>query len=249
MESSGDAERSKYRYNDIVEKLQGMIESGELKMGDRLPPERHLALSFGVSRTCIRQAIQALAMQHRLDSRQGNGTYVCAPDPALLAKSFAQAFAVQKEMLRDIIEFRLLLEPQIAALAARHITPEELNKLKILVCDQERKILSGFEDGKIDAAFHLLLAEASRNQVIHQVFRAMQDIVNECRAEFLQTEARKRASVVAHLKIIDALEEADPDKAAQVMREHLRQVEKLLLGGEEQMIKAEKKEQNQPGEE
>jgi GntR family transcriptional regulator, transcriptional repressor for pyruvate dehydrogenase complex len=223
---------SKYRYREIVARLQAMMAAGELPVGRRLPPERELARDFGVSRNCIRQAIQTLAQQHLLESRRGDGTYVCEPDSEALARSLAQAVAINQEMLREIMEFRLLLEPQIAALAAKNISQEQLDRLKILACDQERKILAHEDDSALDAAFHLLLAEASGNRLIHQVFSIMQGAINDCRSGVLQSNVRRRTSLEAHLQLIDALEARDPEQAAWVMRQHLQTVAQLIVSTE-----------------
>ena len=230
MTSTTTNGRSAYRYRDVAARLQAMMAAGELPVGRRLPPERELARNFGVSRTCIRQAIQSLAQQHLLETRQGDGTYVCAPDPEALARSLAQAVVVNQDMLREIMEFRRLLEPQVAALAAANITPAQLDRLKILVCDQDRKILAGDDDAPLDAAFHLLLAEATGNRLLHQVFSLMQNAINDCRASSLQNDARRRASLEAHLKIIDALEARNPEQAARVMRQHLEEVARIVTG-------------------
>jgi GntR family transcriptional regulator, transcriptional repressor for pyruvate dehydrogenase complex len=223
----------KYLYNEIVDQIQHMIAKGEVKVGDRLPPERALAQAFRVSRNCIRQAIQALAEKHILESRQGDGTYVCAPDQTALISSFALAIQAQKELLHEIMEFRLLMEPQIAFLAAKHITKGELDRLKIIVCDQQRKILANEQDMELDAAFHLQLAESSRNRVILEVIKTMEGILNESRSEFLQSDIRRQSSILAHLKIIDALEKGDPEMARQAMREHLMTVGRVIFGEHE----------------
>ena len=229
MAESIHAGRSKYLYNEIVEKIEEMIRAGDLKVGDKLLPERALAATFRVSRNCIRQAVQALSEKQILESRQGDGTYVCVPDRAALVSSFAVAIQAQKDVLGEIMEFRLLMEPLIASLAASHITREELDRLKIIVCDQQRKMLMGEEDAELDAAFHLQLAEASRNRIVLEVVKTVTGLLNESRSEFLQSEARRKASVFAHLRIIDALEKGDPDLAFRVMKEHLLTVEKCIF--------------------
>ena len=222
--------RRKYLYDQIVEQLEEMIRNGAFRVGEKIPPERILAETFKVSRNCIRQAVQALAEKHLLESRQGDGTYVRAPDPALLASSFAHVLQVQNEALRDIIEFRLMIEPQIAWLAARNITPEELDRLKIIVCDQQRKVLAGEADAALDEAFHLHLADASKNRIIKKVAHTLTEILNESRSESLQSEARSRASLMGHYKILDALEQRDSEMALRAMKEHLQAVEQVVFG-------------------
>lgn len=222
----------KYLYGDIVEQIQRMIRHGEFKVGDKLPPERTLADRFNVSRNCVRQALQALAERGILQSRQGDGTYVCAPDEAVLTQSLAQAISMRSDLLEDVWEFRLLMEPQIAFLAAKSITREHLDRLKVIVFDQQRKMLEGEADPELDAAFHRVIVEASGNRVMWKVMETMNEILNESRAELLQSHARARASIIGHLKLIDALERNDPESACQAMREHLSQVEGIVSAAE-----------------
>jgi len=224
------SERKKYLYSEIVEKIQAMIRNGDFKVGEKIPPERTLAETFRVSRNCIRQAVQALAEKNILESRQGDGTYVRAVDQSLFTSQFALAIQAQKETLRDIIEFRQLLEPQIAWLAAKHITAEELDRLKVIVCDQQRKALAGEEDADLDAAFHMQLALASKNRIIQRVANTVNEILNESRSESLQSDARREASIIGHFKIIDAMEKKDCEMALQAMKEHLLTVEQLVFG-------------------
>lgn len=226
---SAESPRGMYLYKRVVSRIEEMIVRGELQVGDKLPPERTLSRSFGVSRSSVRQAIQTLAEKGLLSSRRGDGTYVCEPDRSLLVGPFRAAIHVQKDLLRDIMEFRLLLEPQIAVLAARHISPEQMDRLKVLVCDQQRRLLAGEDDKDLDAQFHRTLAEASRNQVILEVYGTIESVLNKSRSEFLQSAARKTGSVAAHLKIIDALEKGDTDEAFHAMRDHLLAVEKTIL--------------------
>lgn len=218
----------KYLYGDIVDQIRRMIREGQLKVGDKLPPERTLADRFKVSRNCIRQAVQALGEKGILESRQGDGTYVCAPDEAVLTESLARAISMQTELLEDIWEFRLLMEPQIAFLAAKSITREQLDRLKVIVFDQQKKMLQGDADPELDAAFHRVIVEASGNRVVRKVMETMTEILNESRADLLQSHTRTRASVDGHFKIIDALERKDPDAAYGAMRDHLAEVGEIV---------------------
>jgi len=224
--------KGKYLYGEVAERIQEMIHSGEIKPGDKLPPERTLAESFKVSRNCLRQAIQTLSERGILESRQGDGTYACAPDDSALIDSFAMVIRAQRETLRQILEFRLLLEPAVTSLAATNITNEEIDRLKVIVCDQERRILSGQEDSELDEAFHMGLATGSRNKIVIQVMETLNDILNESRKEPLWNTVRKRASVIGHLKIIDALEKQDPQMAFEAMQQHLWSIEQIILGGD-----------------
>src|SRR3954466_5915609 len=105
--------------DDAITTLRGMIQSGELPPGSRLPPEHQLATQMGLSRSGVREAVKVLEAARVLDVRRGDGTYVTSLAPRLLLEGVG--FAV--ELLRDdsvleVMEVRRLLEPAAAGVAA-----------------------------------------------------------------------------------------------------------------------------------
>lgn len=221
----------KYTYTLIVKQIREMIRKGELRAGSKLPPERFLAKLFGVSRNSLRQALQALAERKIIESRQGDGTYLLESFDAVFANDVIfEALSEKDSYLRDIVEFRQLIEPQIAALAAKKIQAVALDRLKILVCDQQRALMSGKEDDSYDIEFHRLLTECAGNQVLMQMMTSVQSVVNQSRSVWLQSKERRDASVEGHLRIIDALERKDENAAFSAMKEHLAEVEGYVLG-------------------
>lgn len=217
-------------YERIITKLQALIADGQLRPGDRLPPERTLAATFRVSRNSVREAIRSLSEAGILQSRRGDGTYVRDVPTGILVESMARAMHDQQGRLRDILEFRKIVEPAIAELAALRMTPAILDRLKILVCDQDREILSGGDGAGLDTEFHATLAKATHNGVVRELVGALNTLVVDSRSEFLQTGHRKRRSVISHLRIIDAMERKDPDMARKAMRDHLDEVERAVFG-------------------
>ena len=213
------------RLPEIAEKLWKMIR--ELEIGDRLPPERELARRFGVSRGVVRLGIHSLVERGILIRRHGAGTYVSSVSTETFVKeSMEMSMIVRSDLLMDILEFRKILEPQTAFLAAGRISREGLDTLKVLVCNQQLKTSRG--EGELDAAFHLKLAEYSGNSVLFRVMSLMSDILQESRADRYQTYTRRTLSIAGHLKIIEALEERNPEKAFGAMRDHIDAVEALV---------------------
>ena len=240
-----DAEKregKKSPYTAIIERIRTMIIEGELAPGDRLPPERRLAERFGVSRGHLRRAFQALAERGMIESRQGDGTYLLSGlDSAPSVDAVLEAIHSQADVLHEIIEFRQMIEPPIAALAARRINRELLDRLKIVVCDQQRAVRAKQEEAGLDAEFHQILAESTCNRVISQVMHTIQAIINQSRSDWLQSSERRHASVEGHLRIIDALESGDPRAAFQAMREHIMAVERNIFDIDELDTQTEKR--------
>lgn len=225
-------ESRKQGYTVVVERVRDMIRNGEIQPGDRLPPERTLAEVFGVSRSILRQAFQAMAERGIIESRQGDGTYLLTTvDASVPEDAILDAMGEQSGFLASILEFRQLMEPQIAALAARRITPEGIDQLKILVCDQQRALLAGQEGDAFDAEFHRLLAEYAGNKVISRMMMStVQSIMNETRSGWLQSDGRRNTSVEGHLRIIDALAVGDEEAAFAAMKDHIAQIGRHILG-------------------
>ena len=199
----------------------------DMEIGDKLPPERSLAEKFGVTRGVVRLGIQSLAERGILVRRHGDGTYISSVSAeAFVKESMAMAIQVKSDLLAEVLEFRRILEPQTASLAAGRISKKDLGSLKILVCDQQLQTQAG--DGDLDAAFHLRLAECSGNSVLFRVMDLINDILAESRAGRYQSDERQTISVAGHLKIIEALEERNPENAFRAMRDHLEQVEILV---------------------
>ncbi|MDD4731625.1 MAG: FadR/GntR family transcriptional regulator [Desulfovibrio sp.] len=218
------------RYQEITARIREMLASGALGPGDRLPSERTLAERFRVSRNSVREAIRALAEQGVLESRRGDGTYVREPDGESLAAAFVAGFEAQRHRIAEIFQFRRMIEPPIAALAARHVSSQWLDRLKVLVCDQHQRLLADVDDADLDVAFHLEVARASGNQVVVEALNALHEILAETRSSFLQTRERRSMAIQAHLRIIAALEAHDPEAASEAMRAHLHAVEDAALG-------------------
>ncbi len=217
------------RHQKIVEEIRSLIRRDALKPGCRLPSERALALMFKASRNSVREAIRALIEKGVLRSRRGDGTYLADNDVNALVAGVTAAVHRRQQRVKEIFGFRHLIEPEIAARAAGHITVEDLDFLKITVFEQERCILNGEDDGRYDRAFHLRLAQATGNRVIKEVFEAIEGIVGESRSRRVQNVNRQRASLRAHIAIIGALAHGDGNQARQLMTAHLMEMEKAVL--------------------
>ena len=115
--------------DQIAARLIALITERQLKAGDRLPPERELAATMGVSRSSLREALRALAMLGVAEMRHGDGTYLTALDPEALMRPVGLVLALSDAGLEELFEARKLVEPGLAALAAERISDEDAAEL------------------------------------------------------------------------------------------------------------------------
>ncbi|WP_407572415.1 FadR/GntR family transcriptional regulator [Deinococcus altitudinis] len=209
--------------DQVADELQDWFRSGELTPGMRLPPERELAARFGVSRTSLRDALRRLELLGYLDARQGDGTYVRVPGAEAVSQPFRSLVNTLPQNAADLLEFRMLLEPEVAALAAAHLTPE--SRLELTRSLERQRALPDLSPrlSREDTLFHDALARAAGNTVVLRVLETLRDLLHDVRAVALPAAGAGR-TVTEHQQIIQAVLALDQDGARQAMREHLHSV-------------------------
>lgn len=212
-------------YESVAKQIMELIKSGELQQGDKLPSERSFAEKFKVSRSSVREAIKVLIHKNMVKSKRGDGTYICDGIDADIIEAFTEVFADQKKRLSDIFQFRKIIEPEIAALAAISIDDETLNRMKVIVCNQEIRIRSGKDTSKLDEQFHREIAIASGNSIFTDMMEALSKIMEESRSLPLQNKKRVKKSMTAHFDLLKAFERHDSELAKKIMRQHIEDVE------------------------
>jgi GntR family transcriptional repressor for pyruvate dehydrogenase complex len=216
-------------HEQIVNQVQALIEKGRLKHGDQLPPERELASIFKVSRHTVREAIRILEQKNILRSRPGSGTFIILEDESSVVEYMARAIFREKNTLSEIFQFRELLEPQIAGLAARNATQKNISDLEDILEKQKQELGNTVESKELDEKFHLALAKATGNSVLFQVVELFGHILLKSRHEDSQSPYRNKLSIEGHKKILDAIKDADSMAANKLMAGHLDAIRKLVL--------------------
>lgn len=210
---------------DLVERvaddLEQMILNGRLLPGDRLPPERELGTTMGVSRSVVREAIKRLQSLGLVSSLQGSGTRVERPSSKPLIVGYGRLMRYGEATLEQLSVVRLPLETTIVALAAKSRTEAHLNQLK----DAQRQLKDEsptFEaQAKADLLFHATLAEATGNPVFQIVLAPIQEMLIESRRKTL-TAYGVELAYQHHQRILDAIEKQDVEGAVEAMTEHLQ---------------------------
>ena len=216
-------------HEQIVNQVQALIEKGRLKHGDQLPPERELASIFKVSRHTVREAIRILEQKKILRSRPGSGTFIIIEDESSVVEFMARAIFREKNTLSEIFQFRELLEPQIAGLAARNATQKNISVLEDILEKQKQELGNTIESKELDEKFHLTLAKATGNSVLFQVVELFGHILLKSRHEDSQSPYRNKLSIEGHNKILDAIKDADSRAANKLMAGHLDAIRELVL--------------------
>lgn len=212
-------------HTEIVERIRTLIHENELLPGSRLPAERKLAQSFGVSRNSVREAIKQLEEGGILESRTGAGTYVAVGDKKILIRALARELERGKTRIREIFEIRTLLEPQIAGLAAARITRSQIGKLQHIIEKQKLAVGDIKKFTSLDTRFHTLLVQAAGNEVLEQVMLTLRSILKESRSAPLMTTARQKISIRGHTAIVAALEAGNTQKTIAAMCDHIQDID------------------------
>ncbi|MBW8384146.1 MAG: FadR family transcriptional regulator [Youngiibacter sp.] len=216
--------KNKKVYETVIDQIKDMIISGELKKGDRLPPERDLVDTLHVSRTSIREALRALQIIGLVECRQGGGNFIRESFEDNLIEPLSLMFVLQNSRNLELIELRKSIEVQMAALAADKITDIELGELEEIIKKMKEDPTEA-QSVRLDADFHYLIARSSGNRLMESILRAvsslMDTFIKETREELLVNPENDEKLVQTHEDIAVALRSHDSSKAAEAMERHL----------------------------
>lgn len=216
-------------YQQVAAQLSSWIDQERLQPGDRLPPERELAERLGVSRTSVRQALTALQTLGLVHARHGDGVYL-RRTAADVRPELAAELLSARGVLPRIMEVREALEVQIARLAARRRTDEDLAALEAALEEMEAAIDREADTAEADEHFHLALADAAGNPLLADLLRQIAEPVALTRRASLAKPGRPSRSLEGHRRITRAVREGDEDAAAAAMYEHLLVVADVASG-------------------
>ena len=219
---------------DIIEQVRDLITSGRLKGGDRLPAERELAQTFSVSRSAVREAIRALESLGIVEARAGEGTFVAPLPESRMGDAISASLFQKWSTQRKLFEVRRVLEPGLAALAARRATPEQIDRMRMVVDDQKKKVEARESYIKEDTTFHFLVAEATGNETLLRVADSLMELLRESRDSSWKIGERPIRSLKQHQAILGAIEARKPLIAERRMREHISAIERLMFSSEPQ---------------
>jgi GntR family transcriptional repressor for pyruvate dehydrogenase complex len=212
-------------YEQIVQQVEDSILKGQLKPGDQLPAERDLAHSFGVSRTAVREAVKTLREKGLVEAFSGRGTFVTNGTSHSIRQSLDLMIRINPlEGSANLAELRLVLEPEIASLAAARIEEQLLSTMREAVEEMDRSLRDPDAYVEADLDFHLALAEAAGNPIILSLLDSIVGLLREQRSRIFNVDGGPERGQFHHKRILAAVEQGNPERAREAMRAHLQQV-------------------------
>lgn len=208
-------------YQQIADQICTFMHEQQLQPGTRLPPERELALQFGVSRPSLREALIALEISGRVEIRMGSGVYVCAPPP----ESDGSGTLALGESPSEVMQARALLEGAVIALAVARATPAGLARVRDCLEGMRQDGLRGRASIENDRRFHVAIADMTGNSLLVRLVAELFDSRHSPISSRMSADAEDadawQLAFAEHEAIMRALEDRDPQTCQAMMSLHL----------------------------
>ena len=224
---------SRRTFEEVCDRIRARIESGDLKPGDKLPAERDLALQLGVGRNAVREAIRTLENRGILELRKGvkGGAFIRQGDPSQMDSVVQDMFSLGSITISELAEAREHVQDLVVRLAcqragAADLAALEQNIARTRLLTEQGKVLERVECSR---DFYRLLGSATGNSVLAMMVNSVTEILMQfVYARTAAGGAIKPGLVEDRTRFLDALAAKDEDRAANLMRQHLREVHAMF---------------------
>ncbi|MEM7373397.1 MAG: FadR/GntR family transcriptional regulator [Bacteroidota bacterium] len=207
----------------IINQIRNLIRSGQLKPGDKLPPERKLVEKFGVGRGHIRDALKKLEFYGILKTLPQSGTVVAGLGVKALEGMITNVLQIESPDFYSLAETRIMLEINATRLAAERRTNEDIIQISQALNEYRLKVEAEDQGIEEDLMFHLRIAEASKNPVLRSLSMIIvPDMIRYSRELDICGDGRFRLALEEHETILEYIREGDGEKAAAAMKFHLK---------------------------
>lgn len=213
--------------DEVYQQLKNNLIKGTWKPGDKMPSENELSKLFGVSRVTVRQAMSKLLTLGLIETRLGEGTYVCKIETGEFMSEMIPYVYLNKESTKEVLHFRLLTEPSYAADATEKITKEEIEQLEEIYANMLAVKDNMEEYVRNDVDFHTIIANATRNSLVSHLNSIIQEIIKKNVREASE-KLGKENGLKYHGLLIDALKKKDAKAARDIMAQHLLDIKSKI---------------------
>lgn len=213
---------------DISRKMVTHLIRGDWRPGQRIPAERDLCQQLGVGRASLREALKALEIMGMIETRLGDGTYVCSRSE-FLSRPLLWAIASSSQAeTGELVEARRLIEVELAGLASERAKAEDLKELGIHLDRMETAIADMDEFLRADIDFHLAIGQSAHNSILMNALHLIRNLLQQWIGSALAEEGVAAAALEQHRAIFMAIVKKNPDAARAQMRRHLDSMAKFL---------------------
>jgi GntR family transcriptional repressor for pyruvate dehydrogenase complex len=212
----------------ILDEITRWITEGFLKPGDRLPSESEMAERFGVGRSSLREAMRALQLLGIVEVIQGKGTFLRQTYVLPLATDWARISRMG--LISQVMEARQVIEVAIAQLAAERATEEDIAAMRAAIQRAEEAHGNSMISGEASVDFHLALAEATHNDVLALMYKTVRDLYLETARQTQMTPESVEDRLHDHRRILECVEQQNPELASKLMAEHIEKGRQFLAG-------------------
>ncbi|MHC1760124.1 MAG: FadR/GntR family transcriptional regulator [Negativicutes bacterium] len=204
----------------VYDQMLDNILNGVWPPGTKLPSENELGQMFGVSRVPIREALRKLNTMGITQTRQGEGSFVLMVTPGMFMNSLLPMLVWNRKSMMDILEYRRIVEPENAALAALNADETDIVNIAATIEDINRIGRPALEFAIADMKFHLDIARATKNSLLYNVSNVIRDVMVSYYRKINELMGIDRA-LKYHRLIFEAIRDKEPDQARRWMQEHI----------------------------
>ena len=204
----------------IFEQIKEKIISGEFKPGDKLPSENEFCKIYGVSRIAVRQALNTLLTLGLIETKFGEGSFVKQPSSGQVLNGLIPHTFLNEKSLSEIIEFRGIIEANVAYLACTKATEKDIESLKTIYNNmiKSQNDLSIFS--KLDYEFHITIAKISGNSYVIKIYEIIAEVLQSAFSDIVSKRGNQ-AGLKYHKEILSAFESKNAEAAKQSMQAHM----------------------------
>lgn len=214
-------------YTEVTTRLARLVATAQ--PGERLPPERILAATYGVGRSTVREALRTLVFMGAVRAVQGDGMYVGEGEDLVVERLFGLGLIMNRSSILEIVETREMLETEVVKLAAIRRTEDDINRLQGIMAEMRSNISNPKRASLPDLDFHVTLARASNNRVLEFCTNGMRSLLESWMDKAVNSEEIVIDIVAEHQAILHAVISGDGDEASEAMALHLRNASERLL--------------------
>lgn len=221
------------RSQEVADRLEQRIRTGQIAVGERLPSERELMAIYGVGRPAVREAIYSLQLMGLLEVGNGERPRVTQPKPDVLIRQLSGAarhLLARPEGVQEFQQARIFLEVGLARHAAEYATAKDVKRLREALQANKRAIGHDADFHRTDVAFHYVLAQIPQNSIFTAIYDAVVDWLLDQMWTTGAVPQSDQKAYEAHAAITDAIAARDPDAAEEAIRAHLADVSNLYWG-------------------